>query len=133
MTDRKVLIPDVDHPINIERCRSTVFVAQETLRIARTRSAMTLLEASYPPVQYVPRGDVDMSLLERSQQITYCPYKGEASYYSIPALGETGLNCVWTYEAPFEAVRDIAGLLAFYADRVTVELVGQPDPVARSD
>jgi len=124
MTERKILIPDASHPISIAKCPSTVVVGQGALRIARTRSAMTLSEASYPPVHYVPHGDVDFSLLERSQHTTYCPYKGHASYYSIPALGEAGRNCVWTYEAPFEAVADISSLLAFYADRVAVELVG---------
>jgi uncharacterized protein (DUF427 family) len=63
-----------------------------------------------------------MSLLERSEHTTYCPYKGEANYYSIPALGESGLNSVWTYEAPFQAVGEIAGCLAFYSDRVSIEL-----------
>lgn len=88
----------------------------------KNRAALTLVEAAYPPVQYIPPQDIDMSLLERSQHTTYCPYKGEAIYYSIPALGEPGLNSVWTYEAPFEAVSAIAGCLAFYPDRVSIEL-----------
>lgn len=100
-----------------------VIVTKGSLHIAKTTEALTLAEASYPPVQYIPRRDVDMSLLERSQHVTYCPYKGEANYYSIPALGESGLNSVWTYETPFEAVGDIAGCLAFYPDRVSIELV----------
>lgn len=122
MTDRKILIPDTNHPIGIEQSPSTVVVRKGALQIARTSSALTLSEASYPLVQYIPRVDVDMSQLERSEHTTYCPYKGEANYYSIPALGETGLNGVWTYEAPFEAVGGIAGHLAFYPDRVSVEI-----------
>lgn len=69
-------------------------VRKGPLQIARTSSALTLSEASYPLVQYIPRVDVDTSQLERSEHTTYCPYKGEANYYSIPALGETGLNAV---------------------------------------
>ncbi|MBP2301805.1 DUF427 domain-containing protein [Azospirillum picis] len=122
MADRKILTPDATHPITIGRCLSTVVVRKGSLHIARTGSALTLVEASYPPVHYVPRHDVDMSLLERSQHTSYCPYKGEASYYSIPALGEAGRNSVWTYETPFDAVGGIAGYLAFYPDRMEIEL-----------
>jgi uncharacterized protein (DUF427 family) len=122
MTDRKILIPNASHLIEIADCSSTVIVSEGSLEIARTSNALTLSEASYPPVRYIPRGDVDMTQLERSDHTTYCPYKGDASYYSIPALGEAGRNSVWTYEAPFEAVSEIAGHLAFYPDRVSIEL-----------
>jgi uncharacterized protein (DUF427 family) len=122
MTDRKILIPNANHPIEIKDCSSTVIVSKGSLEIARTSSALTLSEASYPAVRYIPRGDVDMARLERSDHTTYCPYKGDASYYSIPALGEAGRNSVWTYEAPFDAVGEIAGHLAFYPDRVSIEL-----------
>jgi uncharacterized protein (DUF427 family) len=124
MTERKILVPDADHPIAIEQSHSTVVVRKGPRHIAKTGRALTLSEASYSPVQYIPRIDVDMSQLERSAHTTYCPYKGEANYYSIPALGQAGLNAVWTYEAPFEAVGDIAGHLAFYPDRVSVEIGG---------
>lgn len=123
MTDRKRLTPDANHPITISKCALTVVVRKGSLHIAETKGALTLAEASYPPVLYLPRADVDMSLLQRSEHTTHCPYKGEASYYSIPALGEAGLNSVWTYETPFEAVGEIAGYLAFYPDRVSIELV----------
>jgi uncharacterized protein (DUF427 family) len=106
----------------VEQSGSTVVVRRGAAQIAKTISALTLSEASYPPVQYIPRVDVDMSQLERSAHTTYCPYKGKANYYSIPAFGETGLNAVWTYEAPFEAVGSIAGHLAFYPDRVSVDI-----------
>ncbi|WP_156840677.1 DUF427 domain-containing protein [Novosphingobium aquimarinum] len=122
MNDRPVRHPDEKHPIAITECPSTVLVNAGPLDIAKTHAALTLTEANYGPVQYVPAADVDMSLLERSDHTTYCPYKGEASYYSIPALGEGGVNAVWTYEAPFEAVSAIAGHLAFYPDRVSVQL-----------
>ncbi|MBK1840623.1 DUF427 domain-containing protein [Azospirillum sp. YIM B02556] len=122
MADRKILTPDAHHPITITGCPSLVIVRTGSLEIAKTRGALTLVEASYPPVHYIPRRDTDMTLLERSTHTSYCPYKGEASYYSIPALGEAGLNCVWTYETPFDAVGAIAGCLAFYPDRVSIDL-----------
>ena len=86
--------------------------------IADTRRALTLKEASYPAVQYIPRQDVDMALLQRTDHATYCPYKGECAYYSIPVGGERAANAVWTYETPYEAVAAIKDHLAFYPDRV---------------
>jgi uncharacterized protein (DUF427 family) len=86
--------------------------------IADTSAALTLREASYPPVQYIPRRDVDMAALMHSEHTSYCPYKGDASYYSIPAGGDRSRNAVWTYEAPFEAMAQIKDYIAFYSDRV---------------
>jgi uncharacterized protein (DUF427 family) len=86
--------------------------------IADTRDALTLREASYPAVQYIPRRDVDMAALTRSDHSTYCPYKGDASYYSIPVGGDRSLNAVWSYETPFEAMAQIKDYLAFYPDRI---------------
>lgn len=123
MPKSRVLIPDGNHPITINKCPLMVVVKAASLYIAKTKHALTLVEASYPPVQYIPRCDVDVSLLERSQHTTYCPYKGQANYYSIPVLGDAGLNSVWTYETPFEAVGAIAGCLAFYPDPVSIEFV----------
>jgi uncharacterized protein (DUF427 family) len=86
--------------------------------IADSRNALTLHEATLPAVQYIPRKDVDMSQLERTQHTTYCPYKGECAYYSIPAGGERSVNAVWTYEAPHSAVVAIKDHVAFYPSRV---------------
>lgn len=122
MTERRIPSPYATHPITINPCSSMVIVKQGSLLIARTNGALTLMEASYPPVQYIPRRDVDMSLLERSHYTTYCPYKGKANYYSISGIGELGMNSVWTYEAPFEAAGNIAGYLAFYPDRLCIEI-----------
>jgi uncharacterized protein (DUF427 family) len=94
---------------------------EDRLHIAETVGALTLAEASYPPVQYVPRRDIAMSLLERSQYATYCPYRREANYSSISALGKSGLNSLWTYETPFEAAGDFAGYLALLS-RSSVDL-----------
>lgn len=86
--------------------------------IADTRHALTLREASYSPVQYIPRQDVDMKLLERTDHATHCPYKGDCHYFSIPIGGERSTNAAWSYESPFEAVAAIGGYVAFYSDRV---------------
>src|SRR3984893_4995806 len=116
MTDRPVKIPGPDHPISIEPNPSRVVVKVGGKVIADTRDALTLREASYPPVQYIPRRDVDMAALTRSQHTTYCPYKGDASYYSIAAGGNRSLNAVWTYETPFEAMAQIDDYERFYPD-----------------
>jgi uncharacterized protein (DUF427 family) len=86
--------------------------------IADSRNVLLLREASYPPVPYFPREDVAMDLLTRSTTKTYCPYKGEASYFSIAPGGARSIDGVWSYEAPFEAVAAISNHLAFYPDRV---------------
>jgi uncharacterized protein (DUF427 family) len=118
MVDKPMKIPGPDHPISIEASRSRVVVTVGGRVIADSRPALTLREASYPAVQYFPRGDVDMAALTRSEHTTYCPYKGEASYYSIPAGGDRSRNAVWTYETPFEATAQIKDYVAFYPDRV---------------
>ena len=123
-TQRTVKIPGPDHPITIEATPGRVRVVVAGKVVADSSRALTLREAAYPAVQYVPRADVDMSLLLRSTHTTYCPYKGECSYYSIPSGGERTLNAVWTYEAPYEAVATIGGHLAFYPDRVDEILIG---------
>src|ERR1700731_1259679 len=104
MAEKPVKIPGPDHPISIDANPSRIVVTVGGKVIADTRDALTLREASYPAVQYVPRRDVDMAALSRSQHTTFCPYKGEASYFSIPTGGERSVNAVWTYEAPFEAM-----------------------------
>jgi uncharacterized protein (DUF427 family) len=118
MADKPVKIAGPDHPITIEANSSRVVVTVGGKVIADTRDALTLREASYPPVQYIPRRNVDMAALRRSEHTTYCPYKGDASYYSIPAGGDRSLNAVWTYETPFEAMAQIKDHVAFYPDRV---------------
>lgn len=115
---RSVKIPGPDHPITVERNPSRVVVKLAGQVIADTRDALTLREASYPAVVYVPRKDVNMTLLERTDHVTWCPYKGECGYYSIPSGGERSVNAVWTYETPHAAVASIKDHLAFYPDRV---------------
>jgi uncharacterized protein (DUF427 family) len=117
---RPVKIPGPDHPITIERNTHRVIVKIGEHVVADTRHALRLKEASYPAVQYIPRDDVDMTLLTRTDHSTYCPYKGECSYFSIPTGGERAINAVWTYEHPYEAVALIKEHVAFYPDRVDV-------------
>ena len=118
MPDKPMKIPGPDHPISIEANPSRVVVTVGGRVIADSRAALTLREASYPPVHYFPRGDVDMAALVRSEHTTYCPYKGEASYYSIPVGRDRSRNAVWTYETPFEAMAQIKEYVAFYPARV---------------
>jgi len=117
-TGKTVKIPSPSHPITIERTSSRVVVTLAGRIIAETRDALMFHEASYPVVLYIPRKDVDMTLLERTSHTTYCPYKGDCEYFSIPSGGERSVNAVWTYENPYDAVAPIKGHLAFYPDRV---------------
>ena len=118
MSEKLVKIPGTDHPITIEKNADRVVVKVAGQVVADTREALSLQEASYPAVQYIPRKDVDMTQLERTDHETYCPYKGEAAYYSVTPGGEKTVNAVWTYEAPYASVADIRDHLAFYPDRV---------------
>ena len=118
MSTRPIKIPGPDHSITIKPTPGRVTVTVAGKRLADSREALTLHEGAYPGVQYIPRKDVDMAQLQRSTHQTYCPYKGECSYFSIPAAGERSINAVWTYETPYAAVSEIAGYLAFYPERV---------------
>ncbi|MBR1172451.1 DUF427 domain-containing protein [Bradyrhizobium sp. KB893862 SZCCT0404] len=117
-------LPGPDHPITITQNPRRVRVTAGDIVIAETSKALTLKEARYPAVQYVPREDANMALLERTNRVTHCPYKGDASYYSVKADGKTLDNAIWTYEAPFPAMTEITGHLAFYPDKVKIEEVG---------
>lgn len=118
MSAKPIKIPGPDHPITIERHPSRVVVKVAGKTVADTRRALLLREANYPGVIYVPREDADMALLARTDHSTYCPYKGDCSYYSIVPGGERSINAIWTYEAPYDAVAPIKNHLAFYPDRV---------------
>ena len=124
MAERTVRNPGVDHPITIAPTRGRVTVRSAGRVIADTIHALSLKEGGYPVVQYVPRKDVDMSLLERTDHATYCPYKGDCSYYSIPSGGAYATNAAWSYENPYDAVIAIKDYLAFYPNRVdSIEIV----------
>ena len=116
-------LPGPDHPITITQNPRRLRVLADGVVIADTTRALTLKEASYPAVQYVPREDAKMELLQRTDRVTHCPYKGDASYYSVVANGKTLDNAIWTYETPFPAMTEISGRLAFYPDKVKIEEV----------
>ncbi|HXI77739.1 MAG TPA: DUF427 domain-containing protein [Steroidobacteraceae bacterium] len=118
MSAKPKKIPGPDHPITVEPSRAHVIVRVANIEIANSAHALLLREANYPPVLYIPRKDADMSLLERTAHLTYCPYKGDCSYFSIPIGGAKSVNAVWTYESPYAAVAEIQEYLAFYRDRV---------------
>ncbi len=116
-------LPGPDHPISITPNPRSVRVSAGGVVVAETTQALTLKEANYPAVQYVPRQDAKMALIKRTDRTTHCPYKGDASYFSIVADGKTLENSIWTYETPFPAMAAIAGYLAFYPDKVKIEEV----------
>ena len=114
-------LPGPDHPITITANPKRVRVTADGVVIADTRRALSLKEASYPAVQYIPRADAKMELLSRTERVTHCPYKGDANYFSVSAPGKVIENSIWTYENPFPAMAEIAGHLAFYPDKVKIE------------
>lgn len=126
MPDKTIKIPGPDHPISIGKSTSHVVVTVGGKTVADSRNAVLLRESSYPPVLYIPRPDVDMTLLQRTDHSSYCPYKGDCSYYSIPSGGERSTNAIWTYETPYDAVAGIAEYMAFYPNRVDAITVTPP-------
>jgi uncharacterized protein (DUF427 family) len=120
---RTVKIPDASHPITVVPTGSRVTVRVGGVTVASTDRALSLAEADYPVVQYIPAGDVDQSLLRASASQTYCPFKGDASYRSVELPGGAAeRDIIWTYEQPYEAVAEIAGHLAFYPDRAEITI-----------
>ena len=124
---RPVLEPTAEHPITVEPTKGRVTARIGDTIVADSPSALTLQESTYPAVQYIPLADVDQSLLSRTSTVTYCPYKGEARYYTVRTPGGEVLDdLIWTYDSPYPAVAEIAGHVAFYPDRaeVTVDEAG---------
>lgn len=118
MSSRIQKQPGPDHPITIEPCAARIVARVAGHTIADTRRALVLREANYPPVWYIPREDVDLALLERSTLSTYCPYKGDCSYYGIITGGVRSKDAIWSYETPYVAVESIREHVAFYPNRV---------------
>jgi uncharacterized protein (DUF427 family) len=112
------MMPGIDHPITIERKQRRVTVRLSGKIVADTKRALTLQEADYPPVEYIPRDDVNMADLAPSNHRTHCPYKGDASYFDGVGANRQMENVAWSYEAPYDAVAAIRGYIAFYPDRV---------------
>jgi uncharacterized protein (DUF427 family) len=116
--DREIKLPGPDHPITIWPAENRVRVTVAGRIVAESNRALRLEENGYPAVYYLPRNDADMSLLVRTEHYTYCPYKGDCTYYSIPIGGTKSENAVWSYEKPHQVVADIKEYLAFYPSRV---------------
>jgi uncharacterized protein (DUF427 family) len=123
MTNRPVLEPTAEHPITISPTGARVVVRVHGEVIADTRRAFNLQESNYPAVQYIPLNDVAQDRLSRTDTSSYCPYKGEAGYYSVTtSAGHTVDDVIWTYEQPYAAVAEIAGHVAFYPDKADVSI-----------
>jgi uncharacterized protein (DUF427 family) len=125
METRTPRIPGQDHPITIEPAGHRIIVRAGDQIVADTAAALTLREAGYRPVHYIPIRDIDQTMLRPSPTSTYCPYKGDASYYSIAGPDGVIEDVIWTYEHPYAAVEAIAGHLAFYGDRVEITETGE--------
>jgi uncharacterized protein (DUF427 family) len=124
---REIKTPGPEHPITITPSGDYVVVRSGAATIADSRSTLVLREANYPPVHYLPIADVDRSQLAASELTSYCPYKGDASYYSIAGDGERGSDAVWFYDDPYPAVAEIKGHVAFYSDRVELSVEAADD------
>jgi uncharacterized protein (DUF427 family) len=111
-------IPGPDHPITITPNPRRVRITFNGRVVADTRRALTLREADYPVVQYIPRADIDMALFQRTAHATHCPYKDDASYFTLTVDGRVSENAAWSYEAPYPAMAQIKACLAFYPSRV---------------
>lgn len=111
-------VPGPDHPISVAINPKRVRVVVGGMIVAETTRALTLREAKYPPVQYVPREDIEADLFSRSERRSHCPYKGDANYFTISAGGLVRRDAAWTYEDPFPAMKQIAGHVAFYPEKV---------------
>jgi len=120
MTDKPIRQPGPDHPIRIERNPARVTVTVDGQVIADTNDALTLWEANYPPVHYIPLSDVVAGMVQPTDHYTYCPYKGDCSYYTVLVGGPRTDNAVWAYDADYEAVAAIRGHVAFYPNRVDI-------------
>jgi uncharacterized protein (DUF427 family) len=123
-------LPGPDHPITVAFNPKRVQVDYNGHTIGDSRRALVLKESTYPAVQYIPREDVDMAYMTRTEHHTHCPYKGEASYYTILMDGQFAENAVWTYEQPYPAMDSIRERVAFYPNQVDIYEAGQGDDAA---
>jgi uncharacterized protein (DUF427 family) len=121
-----MLKPGPDHPITLEAASHRWRARFNSHVFADTDDAVILHEAHLRPVIYFPRADVATEYMARTDHHTHCPYKGDASYYTLAMDGEILENVAWSYDDPFEAVGEIAGMIAFYADRVDIYEVTDP-------
>ncbi len=124
MTHKEVLEPSAGHPITITPANGRVQVRVNGELVADTTAALELREATIPAVQYIPLSDVAQERLTRTETVSYCPFKGDASYYAVTtSAGDTVEDVIWTYEQPYPAVAEIAGHVAFYPDKAEITVV----------
>jgi uncharacterized protein (DUF427 family) len=128
---KEIKVPGPDHPITIQLSEQRVRVIVAGQTIADTKRVLVLEEKGYPPVHYIPRMDADMSLLERTTHYSYCPYKGDCTYFSIPSGGSKSEYAVWSYEAPYPSVEAIKDHLAFYPGRIDSLIFGEDESAIR--
>ena len=127
-------VPGPDHPITIAADPKRYQVLYAGHVVVDSKRALALKEASYKSVLYFPREDADMAFFARTDHHTYCPYKGEASYFTLDMDGRIAENAVWTYEEPYPAMEQIRGLIAFYPNQVEIrEVAGGTDEDAVRD
>ncbi|MER8555046.1 DUF427 domain-containing protein [Mesorhizobium sp. M1217] len=107
--------------ITIEPYKGTVTVRAGDVVIASSSKVKVLTESPYPPVFYIPFGDIDFKQLGKTEHSTHCPYKGDASYWSVLPAGDAGKDAMWAYERPFDEMADIRDHGAFYPNKVTIE------------
>jgi uncharacterized protein (DUF427 family) len=119
------LTPGPDHPITLTAATGRMTATYSGHEIAASDDVLMLQEANYPAVAYFPRRDVEMAFMGRTAKTTHCPYKGDASYYTLTMDGHIAENAVWTYETPYPAMDAIKDRLAFYPNVVTVEMIGE--------
>lgn len=118
--DTRQKLPNAEHPITVTPTGGRVLIEVGDTVIADTTRSLTLQESTYPPVYYLPLADVDPAQLRPSDHRTFCPYKGDAAYYSLTGPdGELG-NAVWSYRAPYQPVAAIKDHVAFYPSRVRI-------------
>ena len=115
-------LPGPDHPITLTPSSSHIVVTVGDRVVADSSGALEMQEASLSPVFYVPLTDVDQTVLEPSETTSYCPYKGEASYYSVKTPDGVVKDAIWFYESPYDAVGQIIDHVAFYPDRVQLDV-----------
>src|SRR5258706_14343049 len=120
---RPQLTPGPDHPITVAPADVRVVVRAGERVVADTTDALALQESTYPVAYYIPLADVDQNLLRRTDHSTYCPYKGDASYYTVVTPERELENSVWSYETPYPAVQSIEKRVAFYTDRLELTVV----------
>jgi uncharacterized protein (DUF427 family) len=116
-------LPNAEHPITLSRLPERLLVRFKDVVVADSENTLVLQEANYPAVYYVPRADIVETHFLRTEHSSYCPYKGQASYFSLSAGADTATDAVWSYEQPYPSLAEIKEYVAFYPGKVSFEAV----------